>query len=79
MGNIGKLLGKTDVALAALYSDWSEATYCAGWMNNGYEEFVDWLLDGEHEVDARGGLEDYERLGVVRIRRLLVDRLCAHR
>jgi len=53
----------SDAMLAGLYSEWSEDVYCASWISDGEEQFVDWLRD-----KARVPEEDYERETVAKIR-----------
>ena len=62
----------TDRELANMYSKWSEDTYCAGWLSDGEEEFVRWLLGQEDEAEP---LMPYERESIAKIRRLLGGRV----
>ena len=62
----------TDRELADLYSKWSEDTYCAGWLSDGEEEFVNWLLGGEDKPEP---LQSYELESIMKIRLLLVRRI----
>lgn len=63
-------LAMPDAALADLYSRWSEENYCAGWISDGEEEFVRWLLSGSR---SRLFLSLKER-SIREIRRLLREK-----
>jgi hypothetical protein len=67
-----ELLRLSDKEIAALYSDWSEFHYCAGWMSGGEEEFVDFILDFSPE-DAK--LTDYELASIGKIRGLMLGKI----
>jgi hypothetical protein len=67
--NVFAAMHLEDRELADLYSRWSEEYYSASWINNCYDEFVDWLLGGD------GPLSEYEQEGVNEIRSLLNGRL----
>lgn len=65
-------LGLPDAALAEAYSDWSESTHAAGWLDYGIPIFVKAILEGNWEP-SRWEPEDYVAEGVVEIRKLLKE------
>jgi hypothetical protein len=67
-----ELLRLSDKEVAALYRDWSEFHYCAGWISGGSEEFVDFILDFDPED---GKLEDYELETISKIRELVLSKI----
>ena len=69
------ILAQSDSALADMYSGWSEATYCAGWMDGEEPTFAAGLLGGDVAGSVVAPLEDYEKEGIATIRRILQEAL----
>lgn len=61
--------------LARMYSEWSEETYCAGWMMDAEPEFVEALLNDPLLDEDLHLMEQYEIEGVDLIRKLLREAL----
>lgn len=66
-----QVLALDDIALADLYSTWSEDHYAAGWLVDSFiPEFISDVLSG----DARylpGEITNYQRETLAEIRRML--------
>ena len=60
--------------LVDLYREWSEETYCAGWMSGGEEEFVRWLVE-EKRFTKHSHFRSYEEKSIRTIRDLLEYRM----
>jgi hypothetical protein len=72
-----ELLNSSDYEIAEQYREWSEATYCAGWLGNGEQEFVDYMLN--EYTPATPALVEYERNTVSKIRNILANKLGSER
>ena len=69
---ITKLLALSDVALALMYSEFSEKWHAVSWKLDHEEEFVKMFLNGWfHPVEP---LTSYKRASVANIRKLLEER-----
>jgi len=64
-----ELLELSDEAIAALYSEWSEENWAAGWIGNDEAEFVEAVLSGRFPM-PRAEFADYQISGIAEIRRL---------
>lgn len=70
-----EILSMPDFEVAARYNEWSENTYCAGWVVGGEKEFIEYLINGKIPEHEDRTLTSYQLESIEKIRGLVTKRL----